>query len=160
MISKEYLNQINPNQNPYNAKYSEGTYRFLSKNKNKDVKVYWRKKSYINGEITEFKTNNIRFYPTQIYFMYDLCGDWLGTSWTNIMRNKYKVMDYSYFDKNEFEDISEFFFSKYLRIGRCLFDQEHINFLLGKDYNYVIKEERFEFIDGVKKCKWCGLQIN
>ena len=160
MLSKEYLNNINPNQNPYNAKYSHGTYRFLFNNKNKDIKVYWKKTSYIDGEVTDFNKNNIRFYPTQIYFMYESNGDWLGVSWTRIMQNKYKVSDYTCFmSEDEFEDITEFFFSEYLRIGRCLFDQKHINFLLGKDYNYVTKEERFETVDGIKKCRWCGKEI-
>jgi len=160
MLSKEYLNQINPNQNPYNGKYSHGTYRFLFNNKNKDIKVYWKKTNYIDGEVTDFNQNNIRFYPTQIYFMYESNGDWLGVSWTIIMQNKYKVSDYTCFmSEDEFEDITEFFFSEYLRIGRCLFDQKHINFLLGKDYNYVTKEERFETVDGIKKCRWCGKEI-
>ena len=159
MLSKEYLNQINPNQNPYNAKYSQGTYKFLSKNKNKDIKVYWKKTNSIDGETTDFNINNIRFYPTQIYFMYEVNGDLLGVSWIRVMHSMYKFMDYSYFGREDFEDITEFFFNKYLRIGRCLFDKEHINFLLGEDYNYVTEEERFEIVNGVKKCKWCKKEI-
>lgn len=38
MITKEYLEQINPDKIPYNPKYSWGTYSFLKKYKNKVLK--------------------------------------------------------------------------------------------------------------------------
>ena len=159
MITKEYLKTINPKQQSYNPKYSQGTYTFLHKNKNKDIKIYWLNKNYVTGNIIAFNKRAIKFYPTQIYFMYKVNGDWLGTSWTNIMRNKYKVYDYSSWEMNEFEDITEWFFNEYSKIGRCLFDREHINFLLGENHNYVGEEGRFETVDGVKYCRWCGKEI-
>lgn len=157
MISKEYLEKINPNKDTYNAKYSEGTYKFLSKNKNKDVKIYFRKKDKIDGKLLEFNPTNV--YSTQIYFMYEVNGDWLGTPWVNIMQNKYQVMDYTNFDRDEFEDITDTFLDTYLKIGRCMFDNKHINFLLGKDHAYVSNEERFTEKDGHKTCLWCGFQF-
>lgn len=160
IIIKEYLKQINPNQdkNIYNAKYSEGTYRWLNKYKKKDIKIYWNKRSPVDGKITEFDFKNVAAYPTQIIFCYEEFGDLFGTQWNTIMRNSYKVVDYCLW-KDNFEDITDVFLKEYLKIGRCLFDKEHINFVLGKDHAYVKDEERFEYINGIKKCKWCGKVI-
>lgn len=157
MINKEYLKKINPNKLEYEAKYSEGTYKFLSKNKNKDIKIFWRKRSGIDGRIIEFNPEDV--CSPQVYFIYEQNGDLLGTSWSSIMWNKYKVMDYTGWDREEFEDITDIFLDTYLRIGRCMFDSEHINFMLGKNHSYVTKEERFKTIDGIKKCRWCGIEI-
>jgi len=159
MINKEFLKQINPKTKPYNPKYSQGTYTFLHKNRNKDIKIYWRKRNNFSGDIITFNKKAIKFYPTQIYFMYKINGDWLGTSWTKIMRNEYQVMDYSNWEMNEFEDITEWFCEEYIKIGRCLFDTTHSNFLLGENNEYVGVENRFEVINGVKFCRWCGKEI-
>jgi len=159
MIDKQFLQLINPKSKPYNPKYSQGTYAFLHKNINKDIKIYWLNKNYVTGNITTFNRKAIKFYPTQIYFMYKINGDWLGTSWTKIMRNEYQVVDFSSWEMNEFEDITEWFCDEYVKIGRCLFDRGHTNFLLGENHNYVSNEERFEIVDGVKYCKWCGKEI-
>jgi len=156
MITKEFLKEINPKQKSYNPKYSEGTYKFL--NDNNLIKVFWNKVSRINGEITNFDPSKIKFYPTQIYFIFDTTKSWLGTSWTNIMSNKYKLYSYEGLERN-FKDITEWFCEEYLRIGRCLFDREHTNFLLGENHNYVSDDERFEMLKGIKKCKWCGKVI-
>ena len=71
------------------------------------------------------------------------------------MQNKYGIQDYTYMI-NDFQDITEIFLSKYLEIGRCVFDTTHNNFLLGENHGYVGDENRFEIVDGIKKCKWCG----
>jgi hypothetical protein len=157
MISKEYLKQINPNKKIYEAKYSEGTYKFLTKYKNKDIRIYWNKRSMVDGSLVEF--NPLDVYSTHVYFMYEQNGDLFGTTWTNIMWNKYRVMDYSCWNRNEFEDITDIFLNTYLKIGRCMFDSEHINFMLGQNHSYVSKEERFEIVDDKRKCKWCGKDI-
>ena len=155
MITNDFRKQVKPKQIPYNAKYSEGTYAFLNKYKNKDLKVYWKNTSQFDGSVLELNQNNL--YTTQVYFMYEETGDLYGARWSNIMHNDYRIMDYTCWDKNEFEDITEWFCETYLKIGRCLVDSSHNNFLLGKDHGYVTKEERFDnLIDGVKKCKWCG----
>lgn len=159
MITKDFVEKVNPKQKTYNPKYSEGTYKFLHKNKNNNIKVYWRKKNNISGSVTNFDSSEMKFYPTQVYFMYEVNGDWLGTSWTNIMRNEYKVMDYSSFEMVEFEDITDWFIAEYVKVGRCLFDREHINFLLGENYEYVTDDQRFEVVDGVKKCRWCRKEV-
>ena len=159
MLTKEFIKNINPKQNPYNTKYSEGTYKFFNKYKSKDLKIYWNKRSRFDGKITEFNAENISFYPTQIYFMYEELGDLYGTTWSQVMQNKYKVSDYTHWDRNDFQDITEWFCNTYLKIGRCIFDNEHTNFLLGQNHGYVGDEERFEIIDEVKKCKWCGKAI-
>jgi len=157
MINKEFLQAINPKEKPYNPKYSEGTYTFLHRNRNKDVKVYWKKKDNINGDIVSFDPSDIR--SPQIYFMYRENGDWFGVSWYRIMSNKYKVLDYSSFEMDGFDDITEWFCNEYIRVGRCLFDSNHINFLLGENNDYVGEHNRFEIIDGVKSCRWCGKEI-
>ena len=155
MISKEYLNQINPNVIPYNPKYSWGTYSFLKKYKNKDIKVYWMKRNSINGKIIEFNKDSDLLF-TRIYFCYNINGDFLGTSWRNICYNKYTLYDYTHYDKEWFVDITKWFMNKYLKIGRCMIDTTHINFIINKDHSYVEDEDRFEFIFGMKNCKWCG----
>ncbi len=163
MINKEYLNKINPKQEVYDSKYSEETYKFLNKNKTKDIKVYWHKKSLIgliDGSYTAFNPDEIELHPTQIYFIYKSQGDWLGISWIEIMSNNYKVLDYSDCDRTDYIDVTEWFYKKYLEIGRCIFDKKHYNFLLGENYNYVKEEERFDVIDGIKKCRWCDKIIN
>lgn len=156
-MNKEFLQLINPNVKPYNPKYSEGTYKFLHRNKDKDVKAYWKKKNNIDGDIVAFNSSNI--YSSQIYFMYRENGDWFGISWQRIMSNEYKVLDYSSFEMDDFEDITEWFCEVYLRVGRCLFDTAHVNFLLGENHNYVTEEERFQVVESVKYCRWCGRDI-
>lgn len=157
MITSEFLKTINPNSKPYNPKYSEGTYTFLNRNKNKDVKVYRKKRDNINGAIVDFDPDDIR--TPQIYFMYRENGDWFGASWYRIMSNEYKVLDYSSFEMDGFEDITEWLCEEYSKVGRCLFDTSHINFLLGENHDYVGEENRFEVINGVKSCRWCGKEI-
>jgi len=159
MLNKEFLKAINPKQQPYNPKYSEGTYKFLHKNKNKDIKIHWRKRNNFSGDIVAFDPSKIKFYSTQVCFMYKENGNWFGTSWANIMRNEHKLYDYSDWDREEFEDITEWFCDEYLRIGRCLFDSVHTNFLLGENHNYVNDSERFEIVDGIKYCRWCGKEV-
>jgi len=156
MITKEFLKAINPKSNPYNPKYSQGTYTFLHKNINKDIKIYFKNRNNITGNIITFNIRAIKYYPTQIYFMYKTDYKWQGISWFKIMSNKYETMDYSSLEMKEFEDITDWFCSEYIKIGRCLFDIEHINFLLGENHNYVGEKNRFETVDGIKKCKWCG----
>ena len=41
------------------------------------------------------------------------------------------------------------FFSEYEKIGRCLFDKDHRDFMENN-------EGRFDEKDGFKKCGWCG----
>lgn len=160
MITKDFIKQINPKQQIYNAKYSEGTYKFLNKYKDKDFKIYYNKQNRFDGNIIEFNQYKITFYPTQIYILYEEFGDLLGTTWTAIMRNNYQLHDYTHWDRNNFQDITEWFCENYLKVGRCLVDTEHTNFLLGEKHAYVTNDERFEIVNNIKKCKWCGKTIN
>ena len=153
MLSKEFLKQINPKQkDSYNPKFSEGTYKFLNRYKKKDIKVYWKRTSNWSGKETEFTFNRVS--TPQVFFIYEENSDYFGASWNQVMQNKYGIFDYTY-QISDFEDITEIFLSKYLEIGRCVFDTTHNNFLLGENHNYVGDENRFEIIDGIKKCKWC-----
>ena len=154
MIDKEFLQLVNPKIIPYNPKYSEGTYTFLYRNRNKGVKIYWKKKNNFSGDIVNFNPSEV--CSPQVYFMYKENGDWFGVSWYRIMSNEYKVLDYSSFEMDGFEDITDWFCDEYIKIGRCLFDVTHSNFLLGENHDYVSNEERFEMINGIKKCRWCG----
>ena len=158
MIDKLYLKQINPNQNKntYNPKYSEGTYKFLNKYKKKDIKVYWKKKNNWDGKETDFSFDKV--CTPQVFFIYEENSDYFGASWSQAMQNKYGIKDYTYMI-SEFDDITDIFLDKYLKIGRCVFDTTHLNFMLGENHNYVGDENRFETIDGIKKCKWCGKVI-
>lgn len=143
MITKEYLEQINPNVESYNPKYSWGTYIFLKRHNNRDIKVYWKKYSGFDGEEVKFNKDNLLLH--HVYFCFKSDGDLLGTTWQRICWNKYVLMDYSNYE-DIFEDITDWFFEEYLRIGRCLIDTEHNNFLINKDHSYVQDEDRFEYV--------------
>lgn len=153
ILSKKYLQQINPKQKIYNAKYSQGTYNFLKKHQNKDITIYWDSEDNLSGCNIEFNENKIS--SRQILFCFHNKNEEIfGTCWMNIMVNKYQLYDYSY-QNDTFQDITNWFFDNYLKIGRCLFDDNHVNFLLGENHNYVKDEERFNIINGHKTCKWC-----
>lgn len=58
-----------------------------------------------------------------------------------------------YCDPSNAIDITEWFWTEYVRIGRCLFDHDHGNFIQDADGRYEVHSDR------EKTCHWCGARL-
>ncbi len=141
---------IKPKVKGESDKYSWNLYNWMIKYKqHKSVFVYLE-----DGE--EFDINNIDFAPRNII---------IGTRYSDgcISGNRLSSIIYKGRGKDDcwafnklggwrykdFHDISDIFWKKYLKLGRCLLYGHSDMWLQGDDNRYTV-------VNNTRKCNWCG----
>lgn len=166
------IKSIKPKQRGISDKFSWQLYYYIKKHhKNAksllDIKVYYNlsekvyDENYENYEIkhNEFDKNNLIRSNIHIgdmrkekyeegyltwYYGNKLNGI-IGTS-----KEKYTKFANPWWSKNKVIDITEWFWSEYLKLGRCLFTPHDSWY---KDYNNT----RWTYINkNSRRCNWCG----
>lgn len=150
MEYEELLKLIKPKKKGQSDKYSWQLYEFIRRNKYKNV--YYYKKNW-DGEPTELDPDNISTYQIMVGNMYDcLSGGRLRTIMSD-SKDKYTTFSFHPFggwSNDEFVNITDWFWDKYIKLGRCLFDKQHVGWWTNDSerYTYINKNSR--------KCNWCG----
>ncbi len=152
------INLIKPQNKGISDKYSWQLYQYIRKRfpytkSLNDVRVYWDNISSWDGSITNLDENNINIRQIIIGKMHSnlLSGSRLLT----IMgqdKDKYEMFCYHPIGgwKNEqFIDITDWFWKKYIKLGRCLLDKHHNRWWMNDDC-------RFTYINNTRRCNWCG----
>lgn len=167
MNIRNQLNKVKPKLKNESDKYSVNLYKVLAKiNKeykqlekdhgselSNDIKFYfahrdlgWDNK-YIPFTEELFKEKNIDMNIVVSPFGRSSSGYFLSS----ILKKGLKAEHFSMcvYDHENFTDITDWFWNKYIEIGRCIFDWRHNGWMLGdKDRYYHINSNN-------KKCKWC-----
>lgn len=150
---------IKPKNIKTSDKYSTNLYKFVKKKR--FAHVYFNKKSCWDGK--ELKLNWNEILPSQIFigsnmideFYEDInIGCFIGKSLARIISGN-KLYDCGaycgfggFYPKRDFIDITEEFWKRYIKIGRCLF-LNHDAWCIGQD-------KRFTYVNNTRKCNWCG----
>lgn len=158
IIQLQDLSCIKPKVKSISDKYSWNLYKLLHKiTSNRDtgkyvknqLRVYWRKSSWFDGKITEFKdveridTRQILISPFgkgSFYNLGNIMGERGNQEWALI------------YPESDLEDVTEWFFNTYERDGRCVFDREHRGWWKGEDGRFTYSENESKRI-----CSWCGV---
>lgn len=141
-------------------KYSWNLYKFLNKQvRQRDIgkyvktqiRVFWLTHSRWDGRYVEFNPEKLHGGLNHMQIIISPFGDrGSGYFLSNILGNKKdECFSLSSWAKDEFIDITEWFFSTYEQDGRCTFDREHIGWWQGD-------KERFTYINNTRRCNWCG----
>lgn len=142
------IRKLKPNQKGMSDKYSWNLYQFLKTNK--DIRVFW-------DSTNDFNKRSIRFIDkdsTDVSQHLRL-GRFLGKSFAGrslmsvLVKTDKHLYSYSWLDANQLEDVTDWFFDTYEKIGRCAFDNNHSMWLSNED-------GRYEEFENKKKCCWCG----
>lgn len=128
IITKEYLNSVQPKLKGTSDKYSWNIYRYLKKHKGEDVRVF-------------SSTNNTgvigRKHP----------GGVIGCDLGSLIRST-RIQEYWFDDNWNLKEITKYL-DEYQRVGRCL--------LIPHDFVWYEGEDtRFTYVNNTRKCNWCG----
>lgn len=145
------INQIKPKTKGKSDKYSWQLYEYLRRNKYDitNTKVFFNTKSWFDGSKLEFDKSNLIL--RQIWIGYDDDGWFDGNNLNTIIsqsKEKYEIFANPWI-KNNYIDITNWFWNEYIIIGRCIWDREHNRRLLND-------ENRFTYVNNTRKCNWCG----
>lgn len=158
ITNKEMLKAVKPKNVKRDDKYSKNLYKFL-KNHNANCKVYFNKKNWDKKDIT---INWDDVQTTQVIIGGNIQEDiWegkntgmvIGKGLSSILNgNKLKeegayCLFGRFYPNRDFIDITDEFWKRYIRIGRCLFTSHD---------SYWDNEDRFIYVGNTRKCKWCG----
>ena len=157
------IKQIKPRLKGKSDKYSWQLYQYMVKNRiGKLPTVIFANKLSKDSERAEFYPADIRRNNIWIATNIESCqvesngkkgtarwihGNGLGTILSD-SREKYTTFANPWIQ--EYEDITDWFWSEYIKYGRCLLDPEHIGWWQGDDnrFTYINKNSR--------RCNWCG----
>lgn len=150
MNYKEILKLIKPKVKSQSDKYSWQIYQFI--NKNKHSRVYFYNKSRWDGSELELDKDNLNISNIFIGGNQDSNGTICGNSLSTIMghsREKYTTFSFMLWTDGDFIDITDWFWTEYIKLGRCLFDKNHNGW-------WTNNGDRFTYINNTRKCNWCG----
>lgn len=155
IITPEFLQSIRPKKSHRSDKYSWNIYRYLKKYINFDIHICWYKEKKSLGTYEGFdKKSSLR--GMQIFIILggldkgNLCGTRIYDLQHKGNHSELVTFSFCLFDPKSFTDITEWFFLKYQRIGRCIFDRTHSGW-------WADSEERFTQINRKsRRCNWCG----
>lgn len=153
----ESLPLIRPVGKDENGKYNRKLYNLLSKiirdkYYNDKLTIWFNKESRWDGNLIEFHKNIHKEQGILRQIMIDPNGQMMSGYFLMEALQKNKPTRYSLctFDSNHMIDVTEWFFSTYVNVGRCMFDPDHCDF--NNQYNnryYIINKNH-------RKCRWCG----
>lgn len=148
------LELIKPKVKGESDKYSWNFYKYLNKLKNKDVRIYYRTHSCINGDKINFNEHEFVTIETLVVSSVLRTDEGLiGSTLSNVLRGE-RIEEFYYSNiHKDYYEITEEFFNLYLDKGRCLFDYNH-NGWLAYDSN------RFTAYDDHRICNYCGKRQN
>lgn len=146
-LTPEYIRSIRPQTTNPREKYSWNLYRFLRcKRIRERIHVY-------EGKLSEKE-------DVQYFFAITKCGSPQEDSGnigipefilrTRRSNERIEMLSYCSYDFSSLKDVTEEFFEKYQKIGKCAFHQPEHKLYIGN-------ADRFEIIDDkTRRCKWCG----
>jgi len=154
---KDILPLIKPNSNDENGKYSRKLYNLLKKHsldqyKNRQLRVFFYKQSRWIDNSVEFHRDVHKEVSMGGHIFISPYGDSSSGHhlFEVLQKNNPEHWSLVMYDPNLFTDVTEWFFTTYIQIGRCMFDKSHYDF--DNKYNnryYTINKNH-------RKCKWCG----
>jgi hypothetical protein len=150
IYSKEFLNRINPKRDQ-SSKYSQYLYLWLRYNK-RYRKVFFAENFWFDPEKSdEFSEDKNVSHQIYIGIPDEVPNDefFSGSELRRIINFGSKEHGYAYHLKKlgNVTDITDWFWEKYLRIGKCAIDPEHT----------IYWRERYDDIDDKSRsCRWCG----
>lgn len=138
-------------------KYSSQLYRFM-KDRSYIRRVFWYRKSSCSSEkIVEFdEIKDAKNVILSHVFLFNNLDDRSGSRLSNIIRygKGYKQTGcYCMWDKDDFVEITDWFWENYERYGRCLWDQAHYLHMMDDDGRFT-KINRNSI-----RCNWCGTHL-
>jgi len=150
IVTDDFLNKIKPKIKGVSDKYTWNLYKILSKYKNKNIEIYYRniceyQDRELNFPQDDLSPNNVILSTRETKD--DLIGDKLMITmregkFTEFWLNNYKHNHYK---------ITDDFFNTYFKIGRCLLDPLHYDFMRNS-------EDRFNENENTRICNWCGMK--
>lgn len=151
-------------------KFSIQLYKFIAKNP-KYLKVYYQaihaiqtscrdenhepvyEYKYLDFDINNFSIRDI-YFSCQPQDFISKNNEIIGATLSRIIsdsKNKYEISCYTCgYSPREYVDITDLFWSQYVKKGRCLWDKTHNGWLMndGNRFTYINKNSR--------RCNWCG----
>jgi len=147
-MSRIDINLIKPQIKKESDKFSWGLYKCLKKNKNYS-KVFFSTWNPMNGSKVELDWDNLNISNIIIGFGDAEKRRVSGERLRNIVSGT--TMEYCFdYTPREFIDITDEFWERYQKIGRCLLFPHHKKFWLQGEKN------RYTYVNGTRKCNWCG----
>lgn len=173
----EFVNKIKPKEN-YSDKYSLLLYKFLYKNRNKfpfkyDFKIlYDATTDCFSPSFPKVQNMLIGGLPINeephTFFGNRINSIICDTSKEIWCFNPWSV-SYHGGKTPEIINITDWFIETYIKIGRCLFDPEHCDFIMNPETRYSyditksdVNSRTFSFYcpDTIKICNWCGKTLH
>lgn len=148
------LNDIKPKDGKNSDKYSINLYRFMKKNYHKEQscdRVYAIQWSIMDGSLEPFDKSNPKAHQLFIGKLRD-DGFMTGRKLSNIIsggkdyKSCYAMLPNSY--PNAI-DVTEWFWSEYIKIGRALWDPQGQMYMIGDS-------DRFTYVGNTRRCNWSG----
>lgn len=140
------IEAINPKRH---SKYSANLYKWLKQSRNV---AFNRTRVFL---LPDDDGQYISWKPRQILIgsLYDGCVG--GRRLSDILCGSRGVFSntYCYPPAFKFIDITDEFWSEYIRDGRCAIDRSHIGF-------FSRDESRYQHAGSTRKCRWCGKWFN
>lgn len=127
--------KIKPKNINKSDKYSANLYKYFKENPNSRV---FKSKNVDNRSATKILIGEANEEAIT------------GTTLNHILTDNFNKWYMLYSEYGEYEDFTETFINEYIRIGRCVWDEEHSGWMRGDDnrFNYNNENERI--------CNWCG----
>ena len=131
---------------PASDKYSRYFYNWIKKKQGTyGTSIYCMQRSAIDGLFLKFEFDNAG--RPDIYIGSEKDGDIYGSRIGSILIGDRGINIHSKTDNTI--DISEWFWERYLRIGRCIFDKNHT-------VNFQYAESRYRIEGNTRICNWCN----
>ena len=146
--------KIKPKDGKKSDKYSVKLWRFMKENYYKGQRcdrVYAIQWSIMDGSLEPFDKSNPKAHQLFIGRLED-DGFMSGRKLSSIIsggkdyKQCYAMLPNSY--PNAI-DVTDWFWSEYVRIGRALWDAEGCNYMIDAD-------DRFTYVGNTKRCNWSG----
>lgn len=153
-MEKNIVNEIDPYKG-IPGKYSLYTHEFflhlLDERPKlfKNINVYWYPLNRMLGKSVSFENRNEIILPHVIFAgMND--RRMIGTSWESIVQADYRLRRYDVNEMKKLEVITDWFTEQYVKIGKCLYDPMHHDFMVDSKKRYSVIDEN------KRQCKYCG----
>lgn len=147
------LKEIKPKVRGKSDKYSWQLYQYLKKNPT-HTKVFWNRKNYSpDGTYSDFSEGQL--YKSGRIIIGRMHEELIGANLGTIMgqgKNKYQSWCYHPFggwSNDQFEEITDYFWEGYTKLGRCFLDPQHNSWWFSDD-------KRFIYVNNTRRCNWCG----
>jgi hypothetical protein len=151
------LKLIKPKVKGESDKYSWNLFKFLNKlhsDKNygnyykNQLEILWLHHSRWDGSYLEFNEDKLNIGQLIIMPLGKANGRSFFSMQSVLAKGRAEEFALPW-REDELTNITDWFFTTYIRDGRCIFDRGHQSWLQGT-------ENRFTFINNTRRCNWCG----